>query len=222
MQTAAWCQTCGFQMECRVDSSTLVERIVQHLRASCCVHTWPRQTQELFRCPQCQVRYTLESTATSDLLKGYLDCKLQGTVALCHYLSLPNRHIGCDTCGLPVTLEFVACVIEASDVVLSRRGSNVVVAFAEVLSSIMTGQLPNKLRSWCVCRPCMILGCEMTGRHNIQTGELDSRRDIEQHAVTATRFWMTPAAEKYHKKLSQLSQISVHPRKKQRGITDFF
>ena len=34
-------------------------------------------------------------------------------------------------------------------------------------------------------------------------------RDIEQHAVTATRFWMTPAAEKYQKKLSQLSQIYV-------------
>ena len=220
VQTAAWCNTCGFKMQSCIDTSTVVERIrisVYSCVSSC---TWQllKQTQEhYFQCPQCQARYALESTATSDL------CKLQGAVALS--LSLHNRHIGCDTCGCPVTLEFDACVIQASDVVLWRRGlghdSRMVVAFAEVLSAV-TGKLPHKLRNWCVCHRCGILECEKKERRNIQSEEVDTRRDIEQHAVTATRFWMTPAAEKYHKKLSQLSQISVHPRKKQRGISDFF
>jgi hypothetical protein len=213
--TAAWCNTCGFEMQCCVDTSTIVKRITQHSLVSGTY--WHLLVEQYFQCPQCQARYALESTATSDL------CKLQGAVALS--LSLHNRHIGCDTCGCPVTLEFDACVIQASDVVLWRRGlghdSRMVVAFAEVLSAV-TGKLPHKLRNWCVCHRCGILECEKKERRNIQSEEVDTRRDIEQHAVTATRFWMTPAAEKYHKKLSQLSQISVHPRKKQRGISDFF
>ena len=73
--------------------------------------------------------------------------------------------------------------IRGCDVAMWRRGlvhdSNLGVAFAEVLSA-MTGNLPHKLRSWCVRHRCGILECEEKERRNIQSQKVDTRRDIEQ------------------------------------------